>query len=505
MFEFYKFFSFFYKSPKYLVVDCKKIDEKEYIFKVVSILNKDEGVNSLGLSAQPLPKIRKKTRKYLEESLTVSREDGIGEFQFRKQDWRSDDVVFGSMYSWRILLIDESDIGFYNIFSKLVVNDSRYFLVGSCGSGNASDCFAKVFYVNSAFKGDRGVLNEKGEFSFNKMKLVTNEAKVWDDHFLLGNLKNYNIESRMCCSTNFLNVNIIEDDFAECLFDMETYEFYDICKAKGIKNYACFRFVTDYVVPRGITCKDKVEELIEERRKSFLPEETYNHFNESTSTFSKSQKKKLFRLRLQIDFDFLVSLSEGMTPIPKKNVSEDRVNFYFNVFRNIWDEKYHETLAVKKKVDQSNSLLCYRCGEEGHKMRNCPHIPHPSQGKACHNCQEYGHRAKDCNGKCYICGQYGHTQKCPTITPSSRQKQTKLRNQPSSDALINVDEDKDDGRKETMTSSSSSQIEQNGSPYPEDIIQLVIDQTGCSRENALNALYQTHGDLVSAILKITQE
>jgi hypothetical protein len=80
MFEFYKFFSYFYKSSKYLVLDCKKVDEKEYLFKVVSLqpeLGKSEpdsdfemlsNVSTLGLSAQPAKQRRKKNRKTLVQS-----------------------------------------------------------------------------------------------------------------------------------------------------------------------------------------------------------------------------------------------------------------------------------------------------------------------------------------------------------------------------------------------------------------------------------------------------
>lgn len=433
MFEFYKFFSYFYKSPKYLVADCKKVDEKEYLFKVVSLqpdLGKSESesdpiealtnISTLGLSAQPSKRKKKNRRQALVQSslLEVSgRAAQRGEEeskQTRSEDYLSEAVNFYSMYTWRILLIDESDIGFYNIFSKLVVSDNRYFLIGSCGSGNEIDCFSKIFYVNEAFKGDRGVLNEKGEFSFDKRKLVSHRARIWDDCFP-GQLKKLAIEDRLCCSTNFLNVNIIEDDFAECLFDMETYDFYDICKGKGIKNYACFRFVTDYVVPKGLT-KETVDQLIDDTRRKFLSEEMYEQFLESTEGLTNSQKKKIFRLRLQIDFDFLVDLSEGHTAMPKCNVNEERVNFYFNHFRNIWCTKYLDSVQSSKV--STPVLLCYKCGAEGHKMRNCPHTVHvPNHtNTVCHNCKGVGHKARDCNKSCFNCGQMGHQAKrCPSF------------------------------------------------------------------------------------------
>lgn len=77
----------------------------------------------------------------------------------------------------------------------------------------------------------------------------------------------------------------------------------------------------------------------------------YEQFLESTEGLTNSQKKKIFRLRLQIDFDFLVDLSEGHTAMPKCNVNEERVNFYFNHFRNIWCTKYLDSVQSSKVHD----------------------------------------------------------------------------------------------------------------------------------------------------------
>jgi hypothetical protein len=60
--------------------------------------------------------------------------------------------------SLKVLLIDDSDINFYSIFSELVNDGEYYILVGSCGSSKIED-IGKKFYIKSAIKGDRGKLN----------------------------------------------------------------------------------------------------------------------------------------------------------------------------------------------------------------------------------------------------------------------------------------------------------------------------------------------------------
>lgn len=38
-------------------------------------------------------------------------------------------------------------------------------------------------------------------------------------------------------------------------------------------------------------------------------------------------------------------------------------------------------------------MLCYNCGDRGHKLRDCPE---KSKGTKCFNCNDYGHVANKC-------------------------------------------------------------------------------------------------------------
>ena len=144
-------------------------------------------------------------------------------------------------------IIRDSDINFNRIFSELVHTQSRntedeFILIGSCGSNNKED-LGNMFYVKKAVKGDRGTLDKDSKFKIRKdkfTKLNERKAKYYKKSYL-------QLNKKICCSTNFLNKNIIDESFKDYIFDMETFDFYDICGRLNISNYFSIRFVTDLV------------------------------------------------------------------------------------------------------------------------------------------------------------------------------------------------------------------------------------------------------------------
>lgn len=73
----------------------------------------------------------------------------------------------GEFYRFRVLLINDSDINFYGIFSKLAQNTPiNYLLIGSCGSSTHDD----LVIVNEAGKGDHGKLEGQQRFVWDQAK-----------------------------------------------------------------------------------------------------------------------------------------------------------------------------------------------------------------------------------------------------------------------------------------------------------------------------------------------
>ncbi len=115
-----------------------------------------------------------------------------------------------------------------------------------------------MFVVEEATKGDRGALNYRQEFVWEQKNLDTRTHSLWVPE--LYSLKQEKIQLRKICSTNFLNETVIDDRFAkDYLFDMETFDFYDICVKKGVKMFSCVRFVTDHVAPLNKTDQQLAE------------------------------------------------------------------------------------------------------------------------------------------------------------------------------------------------------------------------------------------------------
>ena len=47
-------------------------------------------------------------------------------------------------------------------------------------------------------------------------------------------------------------------------------------------------------------------------------------------------------------------------------------------------------------IDEIKVKGCYRCGDEGHIVKNCPVS---KEGLKCERCGKYGHRGKACRGR----------------------------------------------------------------------------------------------------------
>jgi len=94
--------------------------------------------------------------------------------------------------------------------------------------------------INNAHKVDRGYLDSDNKFRYRLDKTMQRPCKKTED--LLNNLKLNDFD---ICSMNFLNESYIDSSLKDYLHDMETFDFYDICKATDRKCYLSIRFPTD--------------------------------------------------------------------------------------------------------------------------------------------------------------------------------------------------------------------------------------------------------------------
>jgi hypothetical protein len=283
-------------------------------------------------------------------------------------------------FAFRILLINDSDINFYGIFSKMLVDKTEsgyeggynpsYLLIGSCGSSDPSD-LGKVFLVDEAIKGDRGKLDETQRFEWDPEKETKRTHKFWDTE--IHALQKVHVEKKKTCSTNFINDTIIDKRFEGFLFDMETYDFYDICEKNQIKTFSCLRFVTDYVLPLNtkVNLKDyfQLPYFKQTDIRQLLVSESKQERVESKQM---KKMKKMTRLQMKIDFDFIFALnldeckcSERIMFLNATNV-EKFYMFFLDKYRakiqmvggscpdgalllSKNQEKYRDYVAVKKK------------------------------------------------------------------------------------------------------------------------------------------------------------
>jgi len=146
----------------------------------------------------------------------------------------------GQKIHFRALIIGDSDFGFNYLISKhlSVLEDKTFILIGSCGSNNKED-FKKMFRITKATKVDRGLL-VGNRFERRRGKELISKSC---DMLLSG------ILSKESYSSCFLNDSIYsEAEVREnCVYDMETFEFFHTCESLKVKSYYAYRVVTDWV------------------------------------------------------------------------------------------------------------------------------------------------------------------------------------------------------------------------------------------------------------------
>ncbi|GAM28762.1 hypothetical protein SAMD00019534_119380 [Acytostelium subglobosum LB1] len=233
-----------------------------------------------------------------------------------------------------IYLINDSDINFYGIFSKLATNpDHTYILIGSCGSGNLED-FGNLHVVERAVKGDRGRLDARQLFTYetDSKKITSRQHCLWPAD--MNSFHQSGMELRQACSTNFMNTNIITESFKNYLFDMETFDFYDICTNQSISMYSCVRFVTDYVIDLGKSepTTDVYYGMVSSKKA--IEDQFPDQLLEKLKDLPLSSAKKLIRLRLKFNFDFVFNLHLEnnllKTDHPFKPANVEKYYDYFN-------------------------------------------------------------------------------------------------------------------------------------------------------------------------------
>ena len=149
---------------------------------------------------------------------------------------------------------------------------------------------------------------------WDKEKETTRQHRLWESE--VHALQKFGVEKKKTCSTNFLNTTVIHQKFEkDYLFDMETYDFYDICKKNGIKKYSCIRFVTDYVLP--LDTEESADQYFKhgyfelkkvQSQLSTMNGDLPNEMKGENKPNMESMKK-FVRLKMRIPFDFIFALN----------------------------------------------------------------------------------------------------------------------------------------------------------------------------------------------------
>eukprot|EP01080_Neovahlkampfia_damariscottae_P012371 gene12371-6039_t len=210
------------------------------------------------------------------------------------------------------LIVHESDILFntqFRDYSKEsnIFKISNYVLIGSCGSSVTSD-FGKIFVVDKYCKGDRGEI-ERAQCP---QKYSSNTVKP-----------------KSICSLNFLNANIIDPTYKNYLFDMETYDFFQVCEQYKLGNAYRFRFVTDLLssslevslMDYLKMCIDNMEKHLSSMKdifKEFKLE--INEYNLTNCEKLYEKLRKLIRYLSVFDYHCIIELVDSELHLKKKDL-----------------------------------------------------------------------------------------------------------------------------------------------------------------------------------------
>jgi len=172
--------------------------------------------------------------------------------------YNDDDVVY-----MLACFIEESDIGFNNIFRERIgemkkyipLNEHTIVLCGTCG-GSANDDnneIGECFQIIKAYKYDRGTIEK---ISANTFKLNINNDDVLEENSRM--FKYSDVSTTYCLSSNYvINCNVKEFIKESCtdlynivkdkhvVAEMETYDFFHICNKNNIDRYYCIRIISD--------------------------------------------------------------------------------------------------------------------------------------------------------------------------------------------------------------------------------------------------------------------
>src|SRR3990167_6232501 len=148
------------------------------------------------------------------------------------------------------LVLDNNEIGFDHLLSDALQNepclknpDTLVLLLGSAGSISKDD-IGKWFFIKQAHKVDTGLADFEN-------KMIVRSKKVLKRVPCLGQSYTQLFAALKCkkgFSINFFNEAQLAEEFGDKgVYDVETYDFYTICEANNISNYAAVRLVVSKV------------------------------------------------------------------------------------------------------------------------------------------------------------------------------------------------------------------------------------------------------------------
>jgi hypothetical protein len=262
------------------------------------------------------------------------------------------------------LIINDSDINFYSIISKLLnEKNKKYILIGSCGSYHYNE-LKKLCFIEKSFKIDRGILIKNNVFKIREDKITTREPKLdflTKNYYEMLNTKNI-IKLKNSTSSNYIVDNLIDNKYINYVADMETYDFYDVCLKNNISQYYCVRFITDIYRQEEQSKLNYLDNL-----KMCLNEKDFRFLYLDLQNFELEDIKKLIRLSITIDFEKILEFdfTDNYFLSPQQNsynitYNENKLNDYYQLFKNQYMKCYDKI----KTSDQQKTTRHYYKSQE---------------------------------------------------------------------------------------------------------------------------------------------